>query len=354
VNQRTRAWLVKAAVIGAITLLAPSRANFAQDVPAKDATRTVVDERTQKVVDSALRFLISRQNDNGSWAIDRADNAAAVTAYVLHSFMASGHLPGQGPYGKELDRGLDFLVGCVRGDGFIGHSEGAANMYGHGIATIVLGELLGERDDPQLRAAVERAVKLIISAQNDRGGWRYDPRPADADISVTVLQVVALRVARNSGVAVPQEVIDKAVQYVKKCYSDRAGGFTYQGHGHDAGFARTAAAVYSLQVCGLYDDPLVGKGIEYMQANWRRDQEWFAYGHFYAAPAMYMRGGQDWDEWYVQLRDRILESARSDGEFSFWRPEDLGRNDRFNDVLMTAVFAGILSVPYGYLPIYQR
>ena len=48
---------------------------------------------------------------------------------------------------------------------------------------------------PGLRDALERAVALIVSSQNDQGGWRYEPRPADADISVTVMQLVALRAA---------------------------------------------------------------------------------------------------------------------------------------------------------------
>ena len=68
-----------------------------------------------------------------------------------------------------------------------------------------------------------------------------------------MLQVVALRAARNGGLDVPQAVIDHAVKYVKSCYHEATGGFGYQPH-REPGFARTAAAIYSLQVCGLYDD----------------------------------------------------------------------------------------------------
>ena len=48
-----------------------------------------------------------------------------------------------------------------------------------------------------------RSVKLIVSTQSDkgenRGVWRYRPFPSDADISITVMQVVALRAAKVSG-----------------------------------------------------------------------------------------------------------------------------------------------------------
>src|SRR6185295_15942157 len=98
----------------------------------------------------------------------------------------------------------------------------------------------------------------------NKGGWRYQPRPGDADISVTVLQVVALRAAKNGGLDIPQQTIDNAVQYVRRCFDERTGGFTYQPGNRAPGFARTAAAIYSLQVCGAYDDPLVKAGAEFL------------------------------------------------------------------------------------------
>jgi hypothetical protein len=85
---------------------------------------------------------------------------------------------------------------------------------------------------------------------------------------------------------VPQATIDRAVQYVKSCQHAPSGGFTYQP-GRDPGFARTAAAIYSLQVCGLYEDPMVKRGAEYLMKNNDRNEKWFTYGNFYAAPAMY-------------------------------------------------------------------
>jgi len=41
--------------------------------------------------------------------------------------------------------------------------------------------------------------RTIIESQNAEGGWRYNPRPFDADISVTVCQMMALRSAKNAG-----------------------------------------------------------------------------------------------------------------------------------------------------------
>ncbi len=71
-----------------------------------------------------------------------------------------------------------------------------------------------------------KAVRLIVDTQNDEGGWRYQPERREADISVTICQVMALRAARNAGVYVSNETIDRCTAYVKQCQNSD-GGFAY-------------------------------------------------------------------------------------------------------------------------------
>jgi hypothetical protein len=342
----------------AVTFFAPAPRARAADEPKKPAAsdRVIVDDATEKLLEGGLRFLASRQAENGSWSLrDNGEQPTATTAYVIHAFMACGHLPGQGPYGEQLQRGVNYLVTSIDERGLYLGGNSGHYMYGHGIATIVLGEVLGESDDPQLRAAAQRVVDTIIASQNREGGWRYQPSPADADISVTVLQLVALRVARNSGIAVPQESIDRAVEYVKSCQSGNQGGFSYMQHGGGGvGFARTAAAIYSLQVCGLYDDPLIPPAVEYLKNTRDNHDQWWAYGHFYAMPALYMVGGKDWDEWYPAVRNKIVDAALIEGEFTRWQQGTFNSHHNYSDILLTASFVSTLAIPYGYLPIYQR
>jgi len=318
------------------------------------ATRpaTVVDAATQKVIDGALKFLASKQSPGGSWSGNNNSHQAAVTAYVVNAFLAAGNLPGEGPHGKTVQRGVDFLLDCVRPDGYIAAPTGENNMYGHGIATIVLGETYGLTQDQRMRPALERAIRLIVQTQNKEGGWRYRPRVEDADISVTVLQVTALRVAKNSGIDVPQRTLDRAVAYVRSCFDERSGGFTYQPRGGAPGFARTCAAIYSLQVLGFYDDPMVLRGSQFAIDNFGKQNEWFTYGNFYGAPAQYMIGGERWDRWYLTFRDKMLPLAQRSGDTVFWRPLEGGNGQ--NDTFATAVYVTVLAIPYQYLPIYQR
>lgn len=315
--------------------------------------KVVVDEATERIIKGALRYLASKQNGNGSWNADDGDRQeTAITGYVLISFLAAGQLPDEGEFGKNVSNGLNFLLTTMRADGTwqqVGHY-----MYGHGVATIALAELYGQTKDTRIKPKLEAAINLIVACQNEQGGWRYNPRVADADISVTVLQVVALRAAKNAGLDVPQATIDRAVKYVLSCYHKGSGGFTYQARGRDPGFARTAAAIYSLQVCGQYELPEVKAGSKYLFDK-REDRQWFTYGHFYAAPAQYMVGGETWEKWYGHIRETLTRDGvfKQNGDLIFWEPRwDGGRG--VGPVYCTSVYAMMLSMPYHYMPLYQR
>jgi len=330
---------------------------------AAAATDTVVvDQKTDDTIKGALRYLASKQTPTGAWTSPGGEHPIAVTGYTVMSYMATGNLPGEGEYGKIVNNGVNFLLSCARPDGYITSAEfvhagrKGSNMYDHGIATIALAEVYGQTQDPKVREKLAQSIKLIISCQNQEGGWRYTPRPESADMSVTVLQVVALRAAKNSGLDVPQKTIDGAVQYVRSCYDQRSGGFTYQPRNNAPGFARTAAAIYSLQVCGQYDDPKVKTGSEYLLAHNTPQGEYYTYGQFYASPAQYMVGGATWKKWYEGVKSLLLSNAISSGgdkPIVYWEPLD-NQGKGVGPVYSTAIYTTILAMPYHYVPLYQR
>ena len=294
----------------------------AQDALEKDPV--VVDEKSEAIIEGALKYLASKQMPNGAWGLsgEERQHPIAITGYVLMAFQAAGHLPGEGEFGKNVTAGMNYLADSISEDGLYGDRNKGQYMYGHGIATIALAELYGETRSLPFKAKLDKAIKVIIAAQNPEGGWRYRPVARDADVSVTVLQVVALRAAKNGGIDVPQKTIDDAVRYVKSCYHPKTGGFCYQPN-REPGFARTAAAIYSLQVCGLYDDEMVKRGSQYLLNNLNGRQDWFTYGHFYAAPAQYMIGGETWEKWYSHLRGVLVKQATKK-----WRRVSLGTHPR--------------------------
>ena len=329
-----------------------SSACAADTAAGRDPVR--VDEKTDAIIKSALKFLVAKQLPNGAWgsAEEETRHPIAITGYTLMAFQAAGHLPGEGEFGKSVSSGMQYLLDATAPDGIMGNRSDGQYMYGHGVASIALAELYGQTRSPAMRPKLEKIIRVIIASQNPEGGWRYRPIAHDADISVTVLQVVALRAAKNAGLEIPQTTIDNAVKYVKRCYHPATGGFTYQPN-HDPGFARTAAAIYSLQVCGLYDDPMVKRGAQYLLKNNKNHDQWFTYGNFYAAPALYMMGGDIWKSWYGEMKNTLLKAVSTKGETAYWDGK-LDQGHTVGQVYCTAVYTMILAMPYHYIPLYQR
>ena len=273
-----------------------------------------------------------------------------MTGYALMAFLSTGNLPDEGEYGRNVTAGMQYLLDQVQPDGLFREVQQGRYMYNHGIATVALSELYGQTRSPVLRERLVQMVNVIISAQSPQGGWRYTPIPRDADISVTVLQVAALRAAKNAGLAVPQDAIDRAVVFIEKCYNEKMGGYAYQPNG-PAGFARTAAAIYSLQLCGQYANPHVSTGSDYLFANDTDAQQWWPYGCYYAAPAQYMIGGEVWKRWYAEMNTRLLSTVIREGDTDHWNEK---RSGMLGPIYDTAVFVTILAMPYHYIPLYQR
>src|SRR5262249_9224484 len=149
-------------------------------------------------------------------------------SFALLAFMSQGHLPNQGLYGPEVAKGARFLLASARQpDCYLIGARGG-NMYCHGMATLALSELWGNTGDDTIRPVLKKAVELVVRCQNPEGGWRYEPAPTGADISVTIMQVMALRAAKNAGLHVPDATLKKAIKYIERCYIPFEGGFTYQ------------------------------------------------------------------------------------------------------------------------------
>src|SRR5207302_2269178 len=254
------------------------------------------DDNTKKATARALEYLASRQNSDGSFSDGPYIHNTAVTAYAMLAFMSQGHVPGQGHYGPEVAKAARFLMASARAsDGYLVGARGG-NMYCHAMATLALAELWGQTGDDELKPVVQKAVDLIIKSQNPQGGWRYEPAPTGADISVTIMTVMALRAAKNAGHHVPDTTLKKAIAYIMSCYYPDIGGFSYMPGRGAPGFARTAAGVCVLFLTGEYSAKEIPEAVRYLQNNFYATQH-FYYGHYYASHAMHQVGGKDWENW---------------------------------------------------------
>jgi prenyltransferase beta subunit len=301
-----------------------------------------------RAIERGLRFLADRQQEDGSWKGSYGRNTG-VASYATLSFMSVGDLPQGGNYARQVARGIDYVMSQAQSTGLIVNPSDTSNgpMYEHALSTLLLAEALGEYHRPALADTLKRAVDLIVRTQNKEGGWRYEPVPGEADISVTVMQLVALRAARNAGLAVPATTINAAVKYVKSCASP-GGGFLYQPGVGEPGYARTAAGVCSLLIVGEYKTAEVKNGIRYLQENKSpeiRGDLHLLYGLHYAAKAMYLYPDRrQWAQWYPPIRQELLAMQKEDGHF----------DGEAGPIYGTAVSVLILTVPHHYMPIYQH
>jgi hypothetical protein len=348
---------------GTSALLALTKDNL----PDGSASKGMITPATDRAIDQGLAYLAANQNADGSFGTGFHKGNVAITSLGALAMMSGGNQPGRGKYGRNVTRALDFMlkqeVKMAQG-GYLFNREGLHNglhgpMYGHGFATLFLGEVYGMAQKKELRdklrVVLRNAVQLIVKTQNQEGGWRYRPDSTDADISVTICQIMALRSARNAGIAVPKSTVDRCIKYVKDC-QNQDGGFRYtMQQGQMSGFARTAAGVVALYSAGVYKGPAVEKGLDYLMTfkpgaanqfnpGLRELQMHYFYGHYYAVQAMWTAGGKYWKEWFPAIRDELLARGPQQG---VW-------DDRICPHYGTAMACIILQIPNNYLPILQK
>lgn len=302
---------------------------------------------SEAAVQRGLTWLAGHQADDGSYgSLSHYGPHVGITGLAGMAFISSGSTPGRGPYGATVSRALDFILDHASESGLLAAETSHGPMYGHGFATLFLAEVYGMTQRPDARETLRRAVRLIANTQNDEGGWRYQPVRADADLSVTICQVMALRAARNSGLYVDKTIIDNAIEYVRASQNPD-GGFRYMLNSGGSAFARSAAGVAALQYAGIYTGEDIERGLEYIRRFTPPKEQTvghYFYGHYYAAQAMFLAGDEYWKAWWPAVRDELIEKQSPEG---FWRGQA-------GQEYGTAMALIILQMPNRLLPIFQK
>ena len=337
--------------------------------PDGSASRGMVTEQAQQAINSGLAYLAANRrpmrDGRVSFGSGHYSGNAAIASLAGLAFMAAGNMPDRGKYGRVVTETLRYILdlstGAGRRKGFIsGLPTLHGPMYGHGFATLFLGEAVGMVPSKELarevREKLQAAVGLIVRSQNPQGGWRYTPESREADLSVTVCQIVALRSARNAGFAVPKSCVDRCIGYVKECQiksGSEIGSFRYTLHGGGPRepLARTGAGLSALFSAGIYSGPEIDHGLRFLLSRkpgggfggFKPDMQYF-YGHYYAAQAMWTAGGRWWAEWFPAIRDELLQRQNQDGSW----------DDQIDPHYATAMACIILQIPNNYLPILQK
>lgn len=332
----------------------------------RGTTACAQDQRERMIdasINQALAWLNEEQTPSGAWNSGRtgANRAStAATSLAVMAFLAAGHVPEEGPYGRTISKGVAWVISQQQQNGLlVGKFRSHGPMYSHGIATLMLAEVSGMVSGDQAdrcKVALERAVRLIVDAQNHprsrqhSGGWRYQPTSGDSDLSVTAWQLLALRAAKDIGCDIPSGNIDRAVAYIKRLRVIRGGGFGYMA-GHGATVTRSGCGIVALEVCGEHRTPETMAAARFILSRPLTSQEhYFYYGAYYCTVGMYKVGGQEWQAARPILYDTVLNLQHPAG---YWRPIQGSERDA-GRVYTTSMAILALAIEYGYLPIYQR
>lgn len=309
----------------------------------------------REIYDRGLQYLATTQSDAGDWK-GNGDHGPGITGLALMVMLASGEDPNFGIYSNHVRKALRNIIGHQNvSTGYIGQS-----MYHHGFAMLALAEAYGAVDERTLwtgseptrrsiGAALELAVRTAITSQkqNPNGAWRYAPNAKDADTSVSGAVMVGLLAARNAGIEVPDEVIDKGIQYFVSMTSD-GGQVGYSGGfgGFDESLARISIATLSYSVARRKDLKQFKATLAYLTRRLEGSgQEHYAeYTRYYQAQALFQGDVEAWEKWNKQLVRQLKANQLPDGSI----------RGQFGPTVGTSMSLLALALNYKFLPIYER
>jgi hypothetical protein len=342
-------------------------------------------QEVESAVDRALTWIATHQAKDGSFET-YPSGQPAVTSLAAMDYLSRGHQPGQGTYGEQINRAIDFVVSCQKSNGLICfqppgpfHEEKQPShtaAYNHAISALMLGEVYGQVSGQRakdVKQAIRRALQFSRQLQtrpkspDDSGGWRYIPTvPSgiDSDLSVTGWQLMFLRSARNAEFDVPQAWVDAAVAYARRVWDPTRGTFHYQmfaGKGVRATRGMAGAGILCLSMGGQHRTPMALAAGDWLLAHpFTRfgetesaadGRDRFFYSTYYCSQAMVQLGGKYWEQFFPNLVDVLIRAQSNDGSW----PSETGWGDGvFGNVYSSSLAVLSLTPPYQLLPVYQR
>jgi hypothetical protein len=324
----------------------------------------------REIYDAGLRHLLKTQDAAGNWKSQYGN--PAPTGMGLMVLLASGEDPNFGPYRGPIRRAVRALINEQDGAvGYIGGEGGRPSMYHHGFAMLSLAEAYGVVDDRNLWTetgatagrgrgrsigmALELAVRAAVTAnkKNPTGGWHYGPEMPSADTSVSGAVLMGLLAARNAGIEVPDETIDRAIKYyVSMTTGNGQVGYSGGGGGTEA---TTSIGVLVFSIARQQALPQYKRAAAYLEQASRGSPapanrgmgprgNVSSYEHYYRAQALFQCNVQAWEQWNNGFVKMLKATQAKDGSFS----------NSYGPEVDTPLTLLALAVNYKFLPVYER
>ena len=368
--------LVRRSLVAALVLAAAAACGpVATTPPGVDAA-----------IGRGVAYLVSSQNADGSWG-SPASTLVDIYAPIPGSYFtfqvaatslaASGLLEAgtdQPGAAKALERATEFLLAHheVRRIS----QDTLYNTWAHAYSLEFFARRLAREKDAKRRAAFKRAaaadVDRLVRYEFVDGGWGYydfeyhTQKPGHGATSFTTATcLIALRMAADQGVAVPERLTRRAVKLVERCRAP-GGVFAYDfdlrflprmGVNHVKGaLARTPACLVALDDWGVDCsqeaakaalDNLLQEG-RFLQIarkyptpheTWYQNSGYFCFYGYYAASLLLPRApGADRQRYRDAIAKYLVSTQEKDG--SFWDYQLYGYHKAYGTGYVLLALAG--------------
>ena len=321
---------------------------------------------SEAAVGMGLKWIASHQIPDGGWSFDHGkcpmhvgpvnnpgsvQSRSGATAMALLPFLGAGQTHMEGEYKETVRRGLYFLGSQIK----LGPSGGdlrgqGGNMYCHGLAAITLCEAYALTQDKALMVPAQQSINFIVYAQDKTGGgWRYGPQ-TPGDTSVVGWQVMALKSGHLAYLQVPKQTIAGAINFLNLVQQDSGAFYGYTGPGQGA--ATTSVGL----LCRMYlgwkkEEPALQRGVAWLS---KRGPSKNMYHNYYATQVLHHYGGEEWKKWNAVMRDQLVNSQITAGDFRGEKGSWSGNNEAGGRLYETALSVMTLEVYYRHMPLYKE
>jgi hypothetical protein len=312
-------------------------------------------DATEKAIGRGLEWLTGAQEPDGRWDATkhgsrRAGVDTGATGFALLCYYGWGvKHNAKGHYAEPTRKAIEWLIKQQKADGDL---RGGGDMYCHGIASIALCEAYGITKDPKLRLPAEKAIRFILTAQDEKlGGWRYQPGRG-SDTSVTGWQFMAMHSARMADLQVPDDRFTMVGRWLDSVASgSQKGLYGYTG-GRDVRPAMVATGMFCRQLDLVPPtDRRMQESAEYLKNNSVARHKDYYY-IYYGTLALYQHQGAIWEKWNEEMKEFVLLMQKKDGaDKGSWDP-GRGHGATGGRVVSTTMAILSLEVYYRLLPMY--
>ncbi len=297
--------------------------------------------RTEHAVKSALKWFDRHQSKDGRWDADllgagreaqvdgRNRNGSGamadtgISGLALLAFLGAGHTHLEGPYRKNVQLGLEYLLRNQTSDGSLaGQARLYARMYCHGMALMAVGEAYAMTGDERMLPYLKTGIHYTVAAQHQtNGGWRY--RVGDrGDMSQFGWQLMALKSAEQAGIAIPPRTQTGMERFLSGAEAGEFGGLAAYRPQERPSVTMTAEALACRLLLGVNShDAQLREATDYLLGEVPGSGTDNFYYWYYASLSLSQLGGEDWELWNQAMSERLLQTQRTEGDAAgSWDP----------------------------------